>query len=226
MAAGKPALVCIPWAGAGAAPFRAWGPALAGTASVYGVRLAGRESRQGEPPATVLDDVVADLVRELTALGAPDVALFGQCCGALLAFEVARALRLSCDGPAVIHLFVASQLPPRVLADAPVEPDEDPMRYVPEEVRGEPELVDMLLPVIAADTMLISNYEYSPNGLADVPLTVVYGARDELLSQAKVDGWRHETTGPTAFRELADADHLFSGTAWMDLAEVIRAALK
>lgn len=226
MTVGKPALACIPWAGAGASPFRAWGPVLAGTASVYGVRLAGRESRQGEPPATVFDDVVAGLVQELTALGAPDVALFGQCCGALLAFEVAKALQLSCDGPAVVHLFVASQLPPRVLADAPVEPDQDPMRYVPEEVRGEPELLDMLLPVIAADTILISNYKYSPIGLVGVPLTVVYGARDELLSRAEVDGWRRETTGPTAFRELADAGHLLSGTAWMNLAEVVRAALK
>src|SRR3954464_277085 len=80
------ALVCIPWAGAGATPFRAWAPVIGDVATVHGVRLAGRESRQPAPLPTALDQVVAELVRDLVVLGPPRVALFGQCSGAILAF--------------------------------------------------------------------------------------------------------------------------------------------
>jgi surfactin synthase thioesterase subunit len=217
--------VCIPWAGAGAAPFRSWGPVIGDAATVYGVRLAGRESRQTEPPATAHDEVVAELAGDVLELGTPRVALFGQCSGALLAFEVARALRGSGHSCEVIHLVVASQLPPSVVASARIESDQDLMRYVSKDLHDEPELLDVLLPILTADMKLVSGYTYSPDAPLDVPLTVVYGARDELLDMAEVDGWRQETTGTTNVREIAEADHLFDGAAWLDLATAIRAEL-
>ncbi|WND19638.1 thioesterase II family protein [Streptomyces violaceus] len=219
------ALACIPWAGAGATPFRPWGPVIDDVADVYGVRLAGRESRQTEPLPTSLDQVVDELVAELVALDVPRVALFGQCSGALLAYRTAQRLHRSGEGPEVAHLLVASQLPPRVLADGGDDSGEDLTRYVPEHLREEPELLEVLLPILAADMRLVSDYVYTPDAPLDVPLTVLYGAGDDLLSRAEVDGWRHETTGPSAFREVAGADHLFGGTAWLELAEAIRTAL-
>ncbi|MGW0411008.1 thioesterase II family protein [Streptomyces collinus] len=219
------ACICIPWAGAGAAPFRAWAPVLADTADVYGVRLAGRESRQTEPPATSLGDVVDELVRELTELDASRVALFGHCSGALVAFELAHALSRNGAAPEVAHLVVASQLPPRAVRNTPVDQEQDLVRYVPEAFRGEPEMLEVLLPILTADMDLVAGYARPVDTPLDVPLTVVYGACDEDLGDAKVDGWRRETTGATAFREVAGADHLFSGAAWPALAETVRAAL-
>lgn len=198
---------------------------LGDAADVYGVRLAGRESRQTEPLATALSDVVAELVREVAAMGASRVALFGHCSGALLAFEVAHALRCSDTALEVVHLLVASQLPPRAFASAPVESDQDLVRYVSEDLRGEPELLEVLLPILSADMKLVSDYAYSAQAPLDVPLTVVYGACDDQLGSAEADGWRHETTGTTAFHAIAGADHLFSGDAWLELAESVRAAL-
>ncbi|MGW8363912.1 thioesterase II family protein [Streptomyces wedmorensis] len=219
------ALVCIPWAGAGATPFRAWGPVVGDAADVYGVRLAGRESRQTEPPGTVLADTVAELVREVTALGVPRVALFGHCSGALLAFELAHALRRSAGAPEVGHLLVASQLPPRAYAEAPVRSDDDLTRFVPEDLRSEPELLELLLPILAADMRLVSDYDHSASAPLDTRLTVVYGAEDEHLDRAAVDGWRAETTGAAELREVAGADHLFGGAAWPALAGCVRDAL-
>ncbi|MFI6683003.1 thioesterase II family protein [Streptomyces sp. NPDC050485] len=219
------ALVGIPWAGAGATPFSAWGPVIDDAADVYGARLAGRESRQTQPPAASLAEAVAELAGELAALEAPRVALFGQCSGALLAYEVAKELHRSGNGPEVVHLLVGSQLPPRTLADRGVDAEQDLTRYVPEGLREEPELLAVLLPILAADMKLIADYAYAPGTPLDVPLTVFYGARDEELSRADVDGWRQETTGATDFREIADADHLFGGAAWLELARAIRTAL-
>ncbi|MEU4062677.1 alpha/beta fold hydrolase [Streptomyces wedmorensis] len=219
------ALVCLPWAGAGASPFHSWAPVIGDAADVFGVRLAGRESRQTEPPATDRDEVVAHLVREVIALGAPRVVLFGHCSGALLAFETAHALLRSAAASTLLHLVVASQLPPSTFADTGFTPDRDLSRYVSEDLRGEPELLELLLPVLTADMTLVSGYAPTNVAPLDVPLTVVFGARDEELSRAAVDDWRFETTAPTTFREVPGAGHLFEGAAWPELAAVVRTAL-
>ncbi|GAA1796060.1 thioesterase [Planosporangium flavigriseum] len=219
------ALVCIPWAGAGAAPFRSWSPVLDDVSTVYGLRLAGRESRRMEPPADTVAEVVCDIVAELVGLGVPRVALFGQCFGAVLAFELAKALAKSDHDIEVAHLLVASQLPPPYFAEADLEAEHDLMQYVPENFREEPDFVELLLPVIAADISLVSRYIYEPGAPLAVPLTVVYGAHDSQLSRDRVDAWRWETTGPTNFCEIAEGDHLFGGEAWLRLAATVRAAL-
>jgi surfactin synthase thioesterase subunit len=219
------ALVCIPWAGAGATPFRVWGPELDGDAAVYGVRLAGRENRQTEPPATDLATAIAELAGEVATLDVANVVLYGQCSGAVLAFELAHAVRRAERGPRLGHLVVASQLPPSVVADAPVESTGDLSRYVPEDLREEAELLDVLIPILAADMNLIAHYAYAPVEPLDVPLTVVRGDRDGQLIQSDMDGWRRETTASTNFLEIQDADHLFAGKAWLALAHAIRDVL-
>ncbi|WDZ86239.1 thioesterase II family protein [Micromonospora cathayae] len=219
------ALVCIPWAGAGAAPFRPWTPVLGAVSTVYGLRLAGRESRRAEPPATTVAEVVDDVAAELADLGVPRVALFGQCSGAVLAFELAKALGRAGGDVQVTHLLVASQLPPPDVARLGPEAEHDLTQYVPADLRAEPDFVELLLPVIAADTSLMSGYVYQPDDPLTVPLTVLYGADDHQLSRPRLDGWRRETTGPTSFHEIAGADHLFGGAAWPKLAETVRDAL-
>jgi surfactin synthase thioesterase subunit len=224
--ASGPALVCIPWAGAGAAPFRSWGPLLDGVATVYGLRLAGRENRRTEPPAVAISEVVDDVVAELTGLGVQKVAVFGQCSGAVLAFELAKALAESVPDIEVTHLLVASQLPPACLDLVGAETEQDLARYVPDNLRQEPDFVELLLPVIAADIKLVSRYVYEPGAALTVPLTVFRGAHDDQLTRPLLDAWRLETTGPTRFSEIAGGDHLIGGDAWLRLAEAVRAALR
>lgn len=218
-------LLCIPWAGAGAAPFRPWSAVIADVATVYGLRLAGRENRREEPPASKISDVVADVIAELVDLGVQRVALFGQCSGAVLAFELAKALTNATQGIEVTHLFVASQLPPPDFTTADVEADQDFTRYVPEEFRGEPDFVELLLPIIAADIALMSSYVYEPGTSLTVPITVLYGAHDKDVSRAQLEAWRQETSGLTNFYEIAGGDHLLGGDAWLELAQAVRTGL-
>ncbi|GAA2356911.1 thioesterase [Catellatospora methionotrophica] len=219
------ALVCVPWAGAGAGPFRSWGRVVT-TAAVHGVRIAGRENRRHEPAPATLCGLAAGLAAELAALPWPRVALFGHCSGALVAFETARALRGLDRAPELTALIVASQLPPADVAGDSVDIDRDQDRYVPDELREEPELVELLRPVVAADMRLVAGYRYAPAAPLTVPLTVLYGSADGRLDRAAVDGWRHETTAATDVREIAGAGHLFGGAAWHSLAETVAAAVR
>jgi surfactin synthase thioesterase subunit len=222
------ALVCLPWAGAGAGPFQSWGARLEGTAGVYGVRLAGRESRQAEPLPTSLAGMVDEILGDLAALPEPRVALFGLCSGALLAFELARALR-DRETPELAHLVVASQVAPRSLPDREggmaLTDDKLLERYLDEEIRAEPELVEIVLPILAADMRMVTGYTYHPAPPLGVPVTVVRGAEDDAVRPDELRGWREETSGPVELVELDAADHLFRGAAWPALADAVRDAL-
>jgi surfactin synthase thioesterase subunit len=216
------ALVCIPWGGAGAVPFRAWCPLIGQTASVYAARLAGREARFRESLPAQLSTVVEELTEAVAGLAEPQVTLFGHCSGAIIAFEIARALRGS-GTSALARLIVAAQLGPRALAGSP--PGPDPQESIPEHLRGEPEFAELLVSVVAADMRMISNYEYVPAEPLDVPITVISGGRDATVTRDELAGWRAETTQETQWREVEHADHLFSGDAWLLLAEQVRDVL-
>lgn len=209
------ALVCLPWAGAGASPYRAWAPVFAGLLALYGVRFGGRESRIGEPPPASVAAAVGEVVTAVGQLPHPGIHVLGHCSGAIIAFEVARALR-GANGR-VRGLTVVGQVAPSRLADSPLEGD--PTRFIPAEFRGEPDLVELLAPVIAADTRAVAGYEYEPGPPLGVAITAIRSALDDELSDAELRHWAAETTARCDVQLLAGADHLFSGASWPALAE-------
>ena len=214
------ALVCIPWAGAGAAPFRRWVPVLGNATRIYGVRFAGREARLHEPPATAVDTVVAELADAITRLPEEQVDLFGHCSGAILAFEVARALRNTARG----SLIVVGQVAPRHFAQDRTAV-EDARRYIPEHISRDPELMELLVPVMATDLRAFAGYRYRAGDPLDRPITAIRGSRDPYVSDAQLAHWSEETTRPLVCRRVDDADHLFSGAAWPALAGHVLPAL-
>ncbi|WKX73985.1 thioesterase II family protein [Streptomyces sp. XD-27] len=215
-----PALICLPWAGASAVVFRTWASAFPEDVGVYGVRLPGRENRMAEPALTDVAEVIEEVRRAIDTLPHERIALFGHCSGALVAFELAREL-----GPAVVQLSVASQLPPAQAARAAdeelVSREQLARRYLDRELLDEPDIVQLLLPVLEADMQAISMYRYREGPLQDVPLAVFRGTADEEIGLDDIIGWHAQTTGHAQIRELAGADHLFSGPAWTGLAACV-----
>ncbi|MFD8754910.1 thioesterase II family protein [Kitasatospora sp. NPDC059577] len=215
-----PALICLPWAGASAVVFRTWADAFPEDVGVYGVRLPGRENRMAEPALTDVAEIIAEVREAVAGLPHRRVALFGHCSGALVAFELAREL-----GPSVVHLAVASQLPPPQAAQAAdeelVSREQLARRYLDQDLLAEPDIVELLLPVLEADMRAISKYRYREGPLRDVPLTVFRGTADDEIALDDVVGWHAQTTGHARIRELAGADHLFSGPSWTGLAESV-----
>jgi len=219
----NPALICVPWAGAGAAPFRSWAPVFETVASVYGVRLPGRESRIDDPLVDDVDSLVKGIVADIAELGSRPIFLFGHCSGALLAYEAARAL-----GPQVAGLIVASQLPPaeaaRTAAHELASPALLDERYLSNDLAGDPEMRAMALEILEADIRAVSGYRYIP-GLVNAPITVFHGTNDREIQIAELDDWISESSISAAIHEVPEADHMFTGAAWIALAEKIAAGL-
>ena len=89
-----PRLFCLPFAGAGVWPFRRWAEQLPDV-SLVPVLLPGREMRLHEKPFESMAALIAALEREIAPLLARPFALYGHSMGAVIAFELARALRRS-----------------------------------------------------------------------------------------------------------------------------------
>jgi medium-chain acyl-[acyl-carrier-protein] hydrolase len=225
-------LFCFPYAGGGDSIFHSWQRLLSDTIEVCPVQLPGRGSRITEPPCTEINKLIS-LVGEALAphLDKP-FALFGHSMGALIGFELAHYLRRECNAEPV-HLFVSGRGSPQIrneridlrLFDAAVPEVLRCYNGTPEEVLENPELMELVLPVLRADVTLCNSYSYSPKPPFSCSITAFGGLADPGLSRHAIEGWREHTTGPFALRMLP-GDHFFLNTSRLPLLEAISKELE
>src|SRR5262245_14446672 len=86
-------LLCLAHAGGGPSAFRAWRPAIPDSLDITSVPLPGREGLYTEPQPHDLATLVQDILERGASWFEGPYALFGHSMGALLAFELARAVR-------------------------------------------------------------------------------------------------------------------------------------
>lgn len=212
-------LICLPYAGGGAALYRPW-RALAGHAiDVCAVELPGRGVRFGEPPISDMASLCDGLVAAIEPLldGVP-VAVFGHSMGARIAFELA----LRFDGR-IAHLFASGSPAPgdrsrygaagdrRASAQLDDRAFKQRLRELggtPPEVLDDPELMARVLPVVRADFTLIERYQAAPQARVSCPITVFAGVDDPGVSAASAASWTLRTTAACRLVEL-DAGHFF-----------------
>jgi medium-chain acyl-[acyl-carrier-protein] hydrolase len=209
-------LLCFPYAGAGPNIFSGWARLLPPSVEVCAVALPGRAYRLDERPRDRLAPLADELVSVLVELPAKPFAFFGHSFGALLCFEVARRLhRLGAPLPA--ELFVSACPPPHW---APSQRDvhrlPDPaFKARLRELGGTPvpvleclELMDLLLPVLRADLTAFETHAHESGPPLPVGMTVLGGARDRLVDEEALEGWRRHTSKRFAVR-VFPGDHFF-----------------
>lgn len=213
-------LFCLPFAGGGTIPFRAWPKALPPHVEALAVCPPGREDRLRERPLESLPPLVAGAARAIRPwLDHRPFVLYGHSLGALVSFELARALR-DAAGREPALLAVSSRAAP----DAPLP---TPLRHLPDDrfvaalrarydgipaaVLAEPDLLAIFLPLLRADLAVLETYQYRPAAKLRCPVTVFGGARDPTVTPQALAGWRAHTDG--AFRQhTLDGGHFFIQT--------------
>lgn len=225
-------LICLPYAGGSSYVFTPWQRALAGRVDVIAPELPGRGTRMLEPALDRLDDVVAWLRRESRDVLAGDYALWGHSMGALLGYELARALEA--DGAAPPRHFFASGARPAYLPrhaeqyhrldDAALIGRLGQLCGTPDEVLQDAELMAMLLPSLRADFAVCETYTWRDAPLPRLPITAIGGDLDEEVPLASLHGWRRCTQGDV--RVLAmHGNHFFLREHVDALATLIAATL-
>ncbi|WP_051808340.1 thioesterase II family protein [Actinoplanes subtropicus] len=215
-------LVCLPWAGSGVAPYRAWAARFPADVEVFGVRLPGRETRLAEPPLDRIDDVVERLVEDFPTLPRRPTVMFGRCMGALLAFELLRALRgHTADCRA---LLVVDGTPPATHTTGGPAPDmEEELRLYRAAVPN-PRAFALLRPGIEADIRLVSRYVYRPGAVLDLPVTLLHPAA-EPVEPAVLAAWASETTGAVTGWPVPGGPLIPSAAGWPELADSLGTVL-
>ena len=225
-------LFCFPYAGGGDSIFRSWQQNLPDTIEVCPVQLPGRGSRATESPCTNINQLVRDAAQALTPYTDKPFALFGHSMGALIAFALARHLRREYSTQPV-HLFVSARCSPQTI-NKPLDSKlfDSELRELlrrnngtPEEILENPELIELVTPVLRADVELCNSYIYTPEPLFSFPITAFGGLDDRGVTRRHLEGWREHTALSFVLRMLP-GDHFFLNTSTLALLEAISKELE
>lgn len=211
-------LFCMPYAGGGVAPYRLWSRSLPDDIEVFAAQLPGREARIRETPLPSIAMMVTELLPVIEAASDLPYAIFGHSMGALIAYELTVALEKR-GGRPPSRLFVSARRPPdepdvRVPLHAMPGPqflDELQERYgaIPAPVLDEPELLELLLPIVRADIRAVETYQPA----ADVarircPVLVYGGDADRHPLPAQLPLWDRACESPVRVRVFS-GDHFY-----------------
>ncbi|MFH8349524.1 thioesterase II family protein [Streptomyces sp. NPDC018045] len=224
-------LVCVPFAGAGAAFFRSWRAPAAPDIDLVPVRLPGRERLIEEEPLRSIPDVVRRVLPEVleSTAGTP-VALFGHSSGGALAHALAHAMAAR-TGTEVVRLFVSGAHGPgsRRARRATGLPDEQFLERVQEfagarhPALDNPQMRELILPTLRADVEMYEDYHPDPDTVLPVPVTALRGRDDDCVSAAEAQEWSKTTGLGFEYVELPGG-HMYLNDAVPDLLRVIRAS--
>ncbi|MBD2256625.1 thioesterase II family protein [Pseudanabaena sp. FACHB-2040] len=212
-------LFCFPYAGGGASVFRAWASQLPPNIEVCAIQLPGREDRIKEPLFTELRPLVQTLAPVLRPYCDIPFAFFGHSMGALISFELARYFR-TLQQPAPVHLFVSGR-------SAPHLPDKNPFRHtLPDQaflqalrdlngmslaVLNNPELLQMVLPILRADFSICETYTHQVEPPLDCSISALSGEDDLEATCDRMQSWNLQTTSTFSLTMLPGG-HFFLQT--------------
>ena len=211
-------LFCFPFAGGGSAVYRNWGQFVDQSIEVVAIEPPGRLGRIAENPVTDLKEFVEQLLAEMRGLLDRPFAFFGHCLGALTMYETARRL-IRTTGLRPQHLFASGARPPDRIGDQgrfeerlmrdllklaeyrislPVyaQPEgvfSELIRHfnvrATEQLLSEPELRELMLPVVRAEFQMASNYQFVAEPPWEIPITCFAAKGDPYVSRKHALGW-------------------------------------
>jgi surfactin synthase thioesterase subunit len=193
-------LICFPHAGGAVQQYAQWRDRLPRFAEVLVARLPGRGARAAEPWPTDVVGLARSAAEAVEPLGDRPFCLFGHSAGAVLAYEVARGLRML-GGPSPAVLLVSGRVAPHLPApDGEPDLSDDGLRHTLRRHGGTPaalledtELVELILPALRADLAMLSGYRHRDEPPLDVPLVVLGGDDDPVTTDEGLRAWCHHT---------------------------------
>lgn len=223
-------LFCFHHAGVGASVYRQWGFDLPASVEVAAIQLPGRANRLAESPFADIPSLVEALVSNLAPHLTGRFAFFGHSMGAVVAHELAHALR-NHGLPSPSHLIVSGRKAPTVRNRFPKLqhlPDnlfvaEINSRYggIAPEILQHQDILDLLLPCLRADITALENFSIPERKPLDIPIAVFGGESDRQTLVEDLEPWELETTAGCDVRVFPGGHFYLDALRDRVLAEVV-----
>jgi surfactin synthase thioesterase subunit len=227
-------LICIPYAGGGAAAFSGWAKALGADVEVCSVQLPGRENRFREKPFDSMAPLVAAIAEGIRPILDEPYSIYGHSLGGIIGFEVARYSR-SHFGREPENLIVSAVRAPHLpypfsLIGKLPEAEfiaEIGSRYepVPEEILRDEEMLRLTIPVLRADFSVFETYAYTDTPPLASNIHVLGGEHDRMVSRDALDAWSVHTTA-THSVTIVPGGHFFireqRERVWQRVREILQ----
>jgi medium-chain acyl-[acyl-carrier-protein] hydrolase len=229
-------LFCFPYAGGSSLIFRTWSELLAPLIEVCAIELPGRGIQMKLTPFNRLEPLVKSIAPALISYLDKPFAFFGHSMGGLVSFELAHLFRKEYRiNPA--HLFISGRGAPQIpdtkppIHDLPEQAFKEELQRLngtPSSVLDNPELMQLLLPMLRADFAVLETYVYKHEQPLDNPITVFGGLQDPEVSHDNLLAWQEHTKASFSV-QMFHGDHFFissaQGLLLKTLTEYIKASI-
>lgn len=224
-------LFCFHHAGVGASVYRQWGFNLPASVEVAAIQLPGRANRLAEPPIADIPSLVEALASNIGPHLEGRFAFFGHSMGAVVAHELAHALR-NLGMPSPSQLIVSGRKAPTVRNRFP------PLQHLPDnlfvaeindryggispEILQHQDILDLLLPCLRADIAALENFSVPARAPLDVPIAVFGGDSDRQTRVEDLEPWRQETSAGCDIRVFPGGHFYLDTLRDRVLAEIVK----
>lgn len=226
-------LLCVPYAGGGAAGYRSLAAHAPEWLEVAAVNLPGREGRYADPAIDNMSDMVDAIGDALCREEGPPYALLGHSMGALIAFELARGLPET-RAPDVLIVSGMNGPQTRRTSSRPIASMSDSelvsmlqsnesYSSTLRDTLADPELAELFLPMLRADFHLVDTYRHQAASKLDVPIVCLSGLQDRH-DPTRLDAWGELTNAPYRRHDF-DGGHFFIQSAAAIVMQRVREAL-
>jgi len=213
-------LFAIPYAGGNSYCYRPLSAAVHNEIQWETLELPGRGKRLGEVLLGTIEDIAADVLKQIENQRFSAFALFGHSMGGLVAHRVAMMIQSnSRRAHALTHLILSGCRPPQFLdrgeGRASLSRGEliiaiEKLGGLPAVIRQDEEMMAFFEPILRADFGAVDQYRVDKPICLDVPGMVLSGRDDQEVTSEHISGWRGAFNRTPEFHELPGQHFYFA----------------